>query len=133
MISNYAYFILFYSLQISPPFKIVEFDVLFGSGIDGFGCLVDAAELCGAIERRGSWYFKGDVKLAQGRAGAIEALKAGGNEMFQELRLKVTEAMHSKQALLLSTTSTAVGEVTDPAADEGVGYDDSDAEGTFDA
>ena len=40
----------------------VEFDILFGSGIDTFGCLLDAAESVGIVERKGSWYSKGELR-----------------------------------------------------------------------
>ena len=41
--------------KVAPPFRQVEFDVHFGSGIDTYGCLLDAAETLGVIERKGSW------------------------------------------------------------------------------
>ena len=98
--------------------------MLFGSGIDRYGCLVDAAELSGVIERRGSWYFKDDVKIAQGRLGAIEVLRAAGEPMLLELQSKVRAAMLSKQALLLDSTSLAVAPTDDDLLSGG-GYDDS--------
>jgi hypothetical protein len=39
--------------QVAPPFRSVEFDILFGSGIDKYGCLLDAAESCNVVERKG--------------------------------------------------------------------------------
>ena len=67
---------------------MVLLDILFGSGIDSVGCLLDAAQDLGVIERRGSWYaFKGK-NLAQGREKTIEYLKntSVGSEIQEEVR-----------------------------------------------
>lgn len=42
--------------KIAPPFRIVEMDILFGTGIDTVSCLLDAAEDAGIFTRKGSWY-----------------------------------------------------------------------------
>ena len=62
-------------IQVAPPFKVTEFEILFSSGIDKYGCLLDAAELLGVVEKRGSWYSKGELRFSQGRRAAIEYLK----------------------------------------------------------
>jgi recombination protein RecA len=54
---------------------VVDFDVLFGSGIDQLGCLLDAAEGVGVVSRRGAYYQFGEVKLGQGRTQACASLK----------------------------------------------------------
>ena len=59
------YFVRNY-LKVAPPFRVVELDILFGSGIDTYGCLLDAAENVGVVERKGSWYNKGETRFAQG-------------------------------------------------------------------
>ena len=51
---------------MAPPFRVVELDILFGSGIDTYGCLLDAAESVGVVERKGSWYNRGETRFAQG-------------------------------------------------------------------
>lgn len=53
----------------------MEFDILFGSGIDKLGCLLDAADQFGVVERKGSWYSRGDLRFAQGRRPAIDFLR----------------------------------------------------------
>ncbi|MEL7223503.1 MAG: recombinase RecA [Cyanobacteria bacterium J06576_12] len=57
--------------KVAPPFRVAEFDVLFGKGISTVGCLVDLAETAGIIERRGSWYSYGGENFAQGRDNAV--------------------------------------------------------------
>ena len=61
--------------KVAAPFKVVMLDVLFGTGIDGMGCTVDAANDLGIVERKGSWYaYKGN-NIAQGRQNVVELLK----------------------------------------------------------
>ena len=62
--------------KVAPPYKLAEFDIMFGSGISSIGCLLDAAEAVGAVQKRGSWYYAGEVRLGQGRDKALEAVKA---------------------------------------------------------
>lgn len=81
--------------KVAPPFRMVEFDILFGSGIDKYGCLLDAAESCGVVERKGSWYNRGELRLAQGRRPAAEFLKAN-EALSQEIERDVREVMAMK-------------------------------------
>ena len=61
--------------KVSAPFKVIMLDVLFGTGIDGMGCTVDAANDLGILERKGSWYaYKGN-NIAQGRQNVVDLLK----------------------------------------------------------
>ena len=53
---------------------------MFGSGISGLGCLLDAAEGVDVVQRKGSWYSFGDQKLGQGREKTL-ALLADNQEM----------------------------------------------------
>ena len=58
--------------KVAPPYKVAEFDMIFGLGISGLGCTLDAADEMGVIERRGSWYSYGEERLGQGREKAME-------------------------------------------------------------
>ena len=78
--------------KVAPPFRTVEFDILFGSGIDKYGCLLDAAEAVGEVDRRGSWYSRGEQKFAQGRRPAIEFIK-GQPELAAELETAVRKIL----------------------------------------
>lgn len=60
--------------KVAPPFRVAEFDILFGTGIGAIGCIVDLAEQTGVIERRGSWYSYQNERFAQGRDNAVEHL-----------------------------------------------------------
>lgn len=61
--------------KVAPPFRVCEFDILFGSGISKLGSLVDAAEKKEVIQRKGSWYYFGERRLEQGREKTLQALK----------------------------------------------------------
>ncbi len=57
--------------KVAPPFRIAEFDILFGRGISTLGCLLDLAEETGIVTRKGSWYsYEGD-NIGQGRDNTI--------------------------------------------------------------
>lgn len=60
--------------KIAPPFRIAEFDIIFGQGISNLGCLVDLAEQIGLIDRKGAWYSSHGQNFAQGRDNAVEHL-----------------------------------------------------------
>lgn len=51
--------------KIAPPFRVVEMDILFGTGIDTVSCLLDAAEDAGIFTRKGSWYSYEGKNVAQ--------------------------------------------------------------------
>jgi recombination protein RecA len=88
--------------KVAPPFRVVEFDILFGSGIDKYGCLLDAAESCNIVERKGSWYNRGELRFAQGRRPAIEFLKTNQG-IADEIDKEVREYMAKKIAALPGT------------------------------
>jgi recombination protein RecA len=58
--------------KVAPPFRIAEFDIIFGKGISTVGCLVDLAEETGVILRRGAWYSYEGNNLAQGRDNTVK-------------------------------------------------------------
>lgn len=61
--------------KVAPPFRIAEFDILFGQGISTLGCMLDLAEEAGIIVRKGAWYsYEGD-NIGQGRDNSIIFLK----------------------------------------------------------
>jgi recombination protein RecA len=61
--------------KIAPPFRIAEFDIIFGKGISTLGCLVDLAEETGVITRKGAWYSYNGDNISQGRDNAIKYME----------------------------------------------------------
>jgi recombination protein RecA len=80
--------------KVAPPFRIAEFDILFGRGISTLGCLLDLAEETGVVIRKGAWYsYEGD-NIGQGRDNTIGWLEQNPEaaEVIEGLvRQKLTE------------------------------------------
>jgi recombination protein RecA len=62
--------------KVAPPFRSVEFDLMFKSGISMEGDIVDLGSSCGVIKKSGTFFTYGDIKLGQGRENAKEYLTA---------------------------------------------------------
>ena len=60
---------------MAPPFKQVEFDIMYGEGISKRGELLDLGVLAGVVEKSGSWFSYGDERIGQGRENAKNFLK----------------------------------------------------------
>ncbi|OPZ22225.1 MAG: recombinase A [bacterium ADurb.BinA186] len=60
---------------MAPPFKEVEFDIIYGQGIVKEGELLDLGVQCGAIEKSGSWFSYGKEKMGQGRENVGQFLR----------------------------------------------------------
>jgi recombination protein RecA len=61
--------------KVAPPFKEVEFDIMYGEGISKMGELVDLGVKAGIVEKSGSWYSYGDERIGQGRENAKQFLR----------------------------------------------------------
>jgi len=95
--------------KMAPPFRQVEFDILFGEGISKEGDIIDLAQQYSVIEKSGSWLaFEGE-KLGQGRDNARLYLKEHP-EVVDKIR-KGIEAKFAKEGLLALPTKPAVEEV----------------------
>ncbi|HEY9885561.1 MAG TPA: recombinase RecA [Thermosynechococcaceae cyanobacterium] len=96
--------------KVAPPFRIAEFDVIFGKGISTIGCLVDLAEETGVLVRKGAWYSYGGENISQGRDNAIKYM-----EEKPEVAQKVEEEVRHKLEIgaVVSANSVAPAEVGD--------------------
>jgi recombination protein RecA len=61
--------------KVAPPFRIAEFDIIFGKGISTLGCLIDLAEETGVVNRKGAWYSYNGDNISQGRDNAIKYME----------------------------------------------------------
>ena len=77
--------------KVSPPFKEVEFDIMFGEGISKLGEIVDLGVKCGVVEKSGSWYSYKDERIGQGRENAKVFLKSNP-AMAAEIEEKIRAA-----------------------------------------
>lgn len=76
--------------KVAPPFRIAEFDIIFGKGISKVGCIVDMAVNFGIVNKAGAWFSYNDEQLGQGREKAIDFMK-NNPEILQEVENKVRE------------------------------------------
>ena len=76
--------------KVAPPFKEVEFDIMYGSGISKEGDLIDLASTEGIIEKSGAWYAFNGERIGQGRENAKDYLKEHP-EVLREVEQKVLE------------------------------------------
>ncbi len=77
--------------KVAPPFKVAEFDIMYGSGISNTGCVLDLAVEKGIIQKGGSWFSYQEEKIGQGRDRVLEYFKANP-EFFEEVYRQVREA-----------------------------------------
>ena len=80
--------------KVAPPFRQVEFDLLFGQGISKMGELVDIGVDAGIIKKSGSWFSYGETKLGQGRE-AVKQLLADNPELQEEIAEQIKEYLAS--------------------------------------
>jgi recombination protein RecA len=78
--------------KMAPPMKLAEFDILYGKGVDQYGCVFDVAVQKGVITQRGAWVYYNDESFSQGREMAIGKLKED-IDLFKEVKEKIANAM----------------------------------------
>ncbi|PZX95337.1 recombinase RecA [Flavobacterium aquariorum] len=74
--------------KVAPPFKVAEFDIMYGEGISKTGEILDLAVEFEIIKKAGSWFSYGDTKLGQGR-DAVKTLIKDNPELADELEVKI--------------------------------------------
>jgi len=78
--------------KLAPPFRLAEFDIMFGEGISREGSLLDVAVEQGIVRKSGAWYSYDDDQLGQGREAAKRFLRENA-EVAVQLQAKVMEAV----------------------------------------
>jgi len=78
--------------KVAPPFRIAEFDIMFGAGISKVGEIIDLGVEYGIIKKAGSWFSYGETKLGQGRDG-VKLLLLDNPELSDELEAKIKVAV----------------------------------------
>jgi recombination protein RecA len=94
--------------KVAPPFKQVEFDIMYGEGISKTGELLDLGVKAGVVEKSGSWYSYGDDRIGQGRENAKTFLRANP-AVADEIEGKIRNA----NGLDLMMTASDQEEVTE--------------------
>ncbi|AFJ08902.1 recombinase RecA [Prevotella intermedia] len=82
--------------KVAPPFRKVEFDILFGEGISKVGEILDLGVEYNIIQKSGSWFSYGGTKLAQGR-DATKIMLKDNPELVEEITALIQQAITAKQ------------------------------------
>lgn len=96
--------------KVAPPFKQVEFDILYGEGISKAGELIDLGVKAGIVEKSGSWYSYDSQRIGQGRDNARQFLKSN-----PDLANAIEEKLRSNSSLVAEVLT---GDVADFQDDE---------------
>ncbi|MDZ4760374.1 MAG: recombinase RecA [Alphaproteobacteria bacterium] len=97
--------------KCAPPFRQVEFDIIYGEGISKMGELVDLGVKANVIEKAGSWFSFGSQRIGQGRENAKKFLKDN-----PAMAMEIEEAIR-KNAGLISESLLATDETNEDAAE----------------
>ena len=81
--------------KVAPPFKQVEFDIMYGEGISKAGELIDLGVKVGIIDKAGSWYAYGDERLGQGKENARQFLK-NNSDIADDIEQKIRNSFSKK-------------------------------------
>ncbi|HEY9647712.1 MAG TPA: recombinase RecA [Chroococcidiopsis sp.] len=108
--------------KVAPPFRIAEFDVIFGKGISTYGCLMDLAEETGIVVRKGAWYSYNGENISQGRDNAIKYMEEKP-EFAKEIEMLVRQKL--EMGAVVSANSVAPISSEDEEDEEVFEEDDS--------
>lgn len=92
--------------KLAPPFKTVEFDILYGEGVSYFGELIDLGVKAGIVEKSGAWFSYDSQRLGQGRENSIQFLKDN-----PELAKSIDQKIRGEDAGLAEALMTGPGDL----------------------
>jgi len=82
--------------KVAPPFRIAEFDIIYGQGINSIGCLLDVAVELGIVKKASAWYSFKEDRIGQGRDASIAFF-----EQNTKLLKEVEELVKAEMAVKL--------------------------------
>ena len=100
--------------KVAPPFKQVEFDIMYGEGISKMGELLDLGVKAGVVEKSGSWFSYGDERIGQGRENAKTFLKENTG-----IALEIEDKIRAAHGLDFDMAPGEIGDEGDEALVEG--------------
>lgn len=112
--------------KVAPPFRVVEFDILYGEGISKTGELIDLGVKAGVVEKSGSWYSYGPQRIGQGKENARSFL-AENPDVADEIETKIRSdaGLIDIEALTQDEAKLAEGQdeapIEEPPAEEAAG------------
>ncbi|RHR05670.1 recombinase RecA [Pseudoflavonifractor sp. AF19-9AC] len=103
--------------KVAPPFREAEFEILYGEGISKWGELVDLAVKLDIIQKSGSWFAMGDLRIGQGRDAARQYLK-DNPEIAQQVEDQVRSNAYRLMSKQSQAAAKAAGRAVDVSADD---------------
>jgi len=92
--------------KVAPPFRIGEFDIIFGQGISTLGCLLDMAEETGILIRKGAWYSYDGENIGQGRDNTVRYMQ-DTPEFTESLTQQVREKLATGTEVSANTVASS--------------------------
>ena len=108
--------------KVAPPFREAEFDIMYGEGISKLGDLLDLAVKLDLVQKSGSWFNMGELRLGQGRDAAKQYFRDHPDEA-DKLETAVRENFHKLMGSQSRVAAKAAGRAVDVSADD---FDDAD-------
>ena len=108
--------------KVAPPFREAEFDIMYGEGISKLGELIDLGVKLDLVQKSGSWFNMGDMRLGQGRDNAKQFLKEHP-DVAEKLEADIRKNSFKLMSAQSKAAAVAAGRVVDISADD---FDDED-------
>ena len=109
--------------KVAPPFREAEFDIMYGEGISKVGELIDLGVKLDLVQKSGSWFAMGELRLGQGRDAAKQFLR-DNPDMADELEAKIRQNAFKLLSKQGQAAARAAGRAVDVSADD---FEDGEA------
>ncbi len=103
--------------KVAPPFREAEFEILYGEGISKWGELVDLAVKLDIIQKSGSWFSMGEMRIGQGR-DAVKAYLQNNPEFAEQIEAEIRANAFKLMSKQSQIAAKAAGRAVDVAADD---------------
>ncbi len=113
--------------KVAPPFKEAEFDIMYGEGISKVGEIVDLAVKLDIIQKSGSWFAMGDLRIGQGRDAAKQYLK-DNPEICDQVEAEIRKNSYKLLSGQAKAAARAAGRAVDVSAEDFEDGGDADRE-----
>ncbi len=98
--------------KLAPPFRQVEFDIMYGEGISKVGELIDLGVKAGVVEKSGSWFSHDSTRIGQGRENAKQYLR-DHKDMAEAIEKRVRELSGAVTSAMMASSDTEEAEAAD--------------------
>ena len=111
--------------KVAPPFKEAEFDIMYGEGISKVGEILDLAVKLDLIQKSGSWFAMGEVRIGQGRDAAKQYLK-DNPQVYEQVEADIRKNAYKLLSGQAKAAAKAAGRAVDVSADDFEDGEDED-------